>query len=601
MKQGTGSLPRGANRLLPETAPEWPLQHGMPLRAVIASSPLAIVVFDTSGRVTLWNHAATQLYGWEAHEVLGQHAPVTSDISDQLLDTLTSDALQGRLLNGKELQEQLRRDGKQIDLLAWSSLIRDEQDQTGGVMLMFSDITEKRRTRIHTGGDPEHDALTSLPDRHHFRKALQRALSGRTRKNDDTPLMVLQLDIDRFKTVNRSIGQSGGDHLLQTVAQRLASKLYETDMLARTGSDEFTVLLTHATQIQDSARIADRLLHLFDAPFEHDGEQYFLTTSIGIAVFPHDGRKAEDLLGAADRALERAKEEGGGCAQFFTPDLDLRARNQLALEGKLRQAVERQELYLVYQPQFSMQSGLVKGVEALLRWRHPPLGEISPAEFIPLAEKSGIIHNIGAWVLKTACLQLREWDDQQFPCLRIAVNISARQFHSRNFLPETVHIISQSGIDPCRIELELTESVLMGNLAYAQQILHELKAFGVRISIDDFGTGFSSLSYLAHLPIDTLKIDQAFMRELEQLPKMGAIIHAIGNLAHGLDLHVIAEGVETFAQLEFLRQIHCHEVQGYLLSRPLASSQVAERLHPPQAHPLMQADGACAAGDFEPG
>ncbi|MEN6585418.1 MAG: bifunctional diguanylate cyclase/phosphodiesterase [Sulfuricella sp.] len=444
------------------------------------------------------------------------------------------------------------------------------------------------------------DPLTSLPDRRHFHKALNRALAKRRKEPDGAPLMILQLDIDRFKTVNHSIGQAGGDHLLQMVAQRLAGKLYETDLLARTGSDEFSVLLSHASHLQDCARIGDRLLRMFDSPFEHGDETYYLTASIGIAVYPHDGKKAEDLLGAADRALERAKEVGGNSVQFFTPDLDQRAHNQLALEGRLRHAIEHQELYLVYQPQFGMQCGQMRGVEALMRWRHPQLGEITPGEFIPIAEKSGMIHKMGAWALQAACQQLRAWDEHDLPCLRMAVNISPRQFHSRNFLQETTSIIEQSGIAPCRIELELTESVFLDNMAHARQMLHDLKAFGVRISIDDFGTGFSSMSYLAHLPIDTLKIDQAFMRELAQQPKMGAVISAIGSLAQGLDMHVIAEGVETFAQLEILRQIHCHEVQGYLLSLPLTSGQIAERLQDSRAHALLQSGLDAAAGPYGP-
>jgi diguanylate cyclase (GGDEF)-like protein/PAS domain S-box-containing protein len=572
------------------------LKSSKQLNAVIAASPLAIVALDTAGRVTLWNHAATQMYGWHDHEVLGQHAPITSSSSAQLLDMLAGDALQGSPLKGKELHGQLRRDGKEIDLLVWSSVINDSHGLPSGVMLILSDISERRRARAHLRSLVGRDPLTSLPDRRHFRKSLRRAVMERKKARADTPLMVLQLDLDRFKTVNHSVGQSGGDHLLQMVAQRLAGKLYEADLLARTGSDEVTVLLTHAPQLQDCARVADRLLGMFDAPFEHDGEQYYLTASIGIAVYPHDGHKADELLGAADKALGRAKENGGNCVQFFTADLDQRARNQLAMEGKLKQAIARNELYLVYQPQFGMRCGQARGVEALLRWRHPLLGEISPAEFIPIAEKSGAIHNIGAWVLQTACRQLRAWDEQHRPRLRMAVNVSARQFYGRNFLQETMRIIEQSGIEPGRIELELTESILVDNLENARRILAELKALGVRISIDDFGTMFSSLTYLAHLPIDTLKIDQGFVREIEQMPKMGAIVQAIGDLARGLDLHVIAEGVETFAQLEFLRGIHCHEVQGYLLGRPLPPEQIAERLQEGQAHPLMQAAGRHGPG-----
>lgn len=576
------------------------LKSNKQLNAIIAASPLAIVALDTSGRVTLWNHAATKIYGWDDHEVLGKNAPVTSDISAQFLDTLASDALQGKPLAGKELQGQFRRDGKHIDVLVWSSALHDSHGLPSGVMLVFSDISERRRVSAQIRNLVGRDTLTSLPDRRHFHKTLNRTLIKRKKEQDNSPLIILQLDIDRFKTVNHSIGRRGGDHLLRMVAQRLAGNLYENDLLARTGSDEFTVLLSHSLQMQDCARVADRLLRMFDIPFEHGDEQYFLTTSIGIAVYPHDGRKTENLLGAADSALDRAKKEGGNCAQFFTHDLDRHSRNQLALEGDLRQAIEYRELYLVYQPQVGMRCGQVCGVEALMRWRHPKLGEISPAEFIPIAEKSGLIHSMGAWALQTACQQLHEWDKQKLPTLCMAVNISSRQFHSRNFIQETAAIIAQSGIDPARIELELTESVFLDNMEYAQQILHGLKDLGVRISIDDFGTGFSSLSYLAHLPIDTLKIDQAFMRELEQLPKMGAIIHAIGSLARGLDLHVVAEGVETLGQLEFLRQIHCHAVQGYLLSRPLSPESLAEHLQNTRVHPLMQLETMPVAGAYGP-
>jgi len=287
------------------------LKSSRQLNAIISASPLAIVALDTTGHVTLWNHAATQIYGWHDYEVLGQHAPLTSNTSDQFLDTLASDALQGKPLAGRELQGQLRRDGKQIDLLVWSSVLSDSHGLPSGVMLIFTDISERRRARAHIRSLEGRDPLTSLPDRRHFHKALNRALVKRKKVQDGAPLMILQLDIDRFKTVNQSIGQSGGDHLLQMVAQRLAGKLYETDLLARTGSDEFTVMLSHEPHLQDCARVADRLLRMFDAPFEHGGKQYYLTASVGIAIYPHDGKKTEDLLGAADRALERAKTGGG--------------------------------------------------------------------------------------------------------------------------------------------------------------------------------------------------------------------------------------------------------------------------------------------------
>lgn len=549
-------------------------------RQLVNALPLAIVALDSAGRVSLWNRAATQMLGWQEHEVLGQVPPIIAGNAAQTITALYDEVHRGVQIMGRELPGQTRRDGKIIDLKVWSSRQTQEGGAQTGATLVFADITEQRRLRAHLRGLAERDPLTDLPHRRHFRKSLQKALKA-ARANGQAP-MVLILDMDRFRTINQAIGQTAGDFILKEVARRLAGHLYEKDLIARTGSDEFSILLTDSLMLKDSARIADRLTHLFDEPFEYLGENYYFTASIGIAVAPHDGDKCDTLLDAAYMALNRAKVEGGNRIEYFTHDLDQDARNQLALESKLRQAIENNELRLVYQPKFDIASGHIQGVEALLRWRHPVLGEISPGEFIPIAETSPIIHQIGAWVLQTACRQLEEWDSQGLHLAQMAVNISPRQFQSRNFLHEIKRIVSQSTIVPQRLELELTETVLMSNLEQAMQVLQHLRELGLSVAIDDFGTGYSSLAYLAQLPVSVLKIDQSFTRRITEKAKIGAIVHSIGELARGLDLRVVAEGVETEAQLAFLRDIHCHEAQGFLLSRPLPPKEIADLLRKQQ-------------------
>jgi len=480
-------------------------------------------------------------------------------------------------MRGRELNDLARRDGRRIDVQVWSTLLPNRDGEAKGAMLILHDISARRRSDAHQHGLAGRDPLTALIDRAHFRKALRRVLAARRQNRSRAPLMLLKLDIDRFKIVNRSLGQVGGDHLLQQVAQRLAGSLYENDLLGRTGSDEFGILLNDTRQIQDGARVAERLQGLFSEPFPHGGERYFLSASIGIAVYPRDGHKVDQLLDAADHALAQAKKAGGGGIAHYTDEYDHQARNLLALEGKLRQAAGNDELFLVYQPQFDLASGQLRGVEALLRWQHPVFGMVPPGEFIPLAETSGAIHAMGSWVLRQACRQLRAWQARG-GVPRLAINLSPRQFQSRELVDEITAVIGESGVDPCGLELELTETCLLHDLAETARILTRLKALGVRLAIDDFGTGYSSLAYLAELPFDTLKIDQSFVRKLTEHPRIGAIIETIGNLGRGLGLNVVAEGIEAHAQLEFMRRIHCHEVQGYLLARPMPAEALEEYL-----------------------
>lgn len=544
------------------------------LHALVAGSPMAIIATDMAGRVTLWNHAATAVLGWNDRETLGNPLPVTAADDGGSLASIWDQAAHGSHVIGRELIEQQTRDGHEVAFQVWAARMHDDRGLPSGMMLMLSDVTEQRRAEAHIRRLVGHDALTGLPNRRQFRKQLQRVL-GKLGGRDRLPVMVLQLGIDRFKNINKSIGHAGGDRLLQAVSHRLAAALYETDLLARTGGDEFSILLRDTHHLHDGARVANKLLEHFSTPFDVNGQELFITASIGIAVHPHDGKKAEDLIHAADDAMDRAKDRGGNGCQFFTPDIDSNARSQLMLENGLRHALERGELFLQYQPQFELASGRMKGVEALLRWRHFAMGVVPPGNFIPVAESSGLIVPIGAWVINAACEQLRAWDAAGLPTLRVAVNVSTRQFYDEGFKAEVQRALCEHDIAPERLELELTESMLVRNATGAIEVLRDLKALGVSLSIDDFGTGYSGLSYLVDLPVDTLKVDQSFVRRLGEGPCYGAIVTAVVELARGLHLRVVAEGVETEAQLDFLRKTGCDEVQGYLLSRPVDPPGIA--------------------------
>ena len=423
-----------------------------------------------------------------------------------------------------------------------------------------------------------HDTLTGLPNRLLFQDRLALAVAQAHRHGNG--LAVLFLDVDRFKVINDSLGHSVGDRLIREVAVRLRSCLREGDTVARLGGDEFTLLLPDVGQAVDAAKVAKKVLDLVRMPIELDGRELFVTSSMGISLYPDDGRDAETLVKNADAAMYRAKEQGRDLYQLYTPALNATALERLALESSLRKALAHSELLLHYQPILDVATRRVHGVEALLRWRHPELGLVPPGDFIPLAEVTGLILAIGPWVLRAACAQARAWQDLQ-PGLRMAVNLSARQFQEAGLVGHVTDALADTGLDPHCLQLEITESSAMQNAQTAIQTLRELKALGVGLSIDDFGTGYSSLSYLKRFPIDTLKIDQSFIRDIGTDPDDAAIASAIIALAHTLKLTVVAEGVETADQLEFLTRHGCDRTQGYFFSRPLAAERCSELLAAP--------------------
>jgi diguanylate cyclase (GGDEF)-like protein/PAS domain S-box-containing protein len=438
------------------------------------------------------------------------------------------------------------------------------------------DITKRKEAEEQIKNLAYHDALTGLPNRLLFNDRLSVAVAQAHRQG--YRLAIFFLDVDRFKVINDSLGHSLGDRLLQGVARRLQASVREGDTVARLGGDEFILLLPALNRAEDVAKVAEKILDSLKLPFRLEGRELYVTASMGISLYPDDGADAEALIKNADTAMYRAKEQGRDNYQMYTPAMNASAVERLGLENSLRKALARDELELFYQPLLDLGTGRVHGVEALLRWRHPERGLLSPAEFMPLAEVTGLILPIGPWVLRTACARARAWQDLGHPHLSMAVNLSARQFQQPDLVAQVKRALEETGLPPRCLDLEITETNAMQNAEGTIHTLRELKALGVRISIDDFGIGYSSLNYLKRLPIDTLKIDQSFVRDITTDPDDAAIATAVIALAHTLKLRVVAEGVETQEQLAFLAARHCDRMQGYLFSRPLQSQECGEFL-----------------------
>lgn len=421
-----------------------------------------------------------------------------------------------------------------------------------------------------------YDTLTGLPNRTLFIDRLEQAVAVAQRA--DELLGILFISLDQLKKVNDTLGHLPGDQLMKQVAARLRSCVTEGDTVARFGEDEFAVMLTHVEVAKDVVETIGSIRTALNPPLDLDGQELFATTSVGVSLFPHDGQESQSLLKNAGSALYRAKKSGGDNYRFYTEDMNTKASKQFALETSLRHAIDNEEFVLHYQPRLAVDTLKITGVEALVRWEHPQLGMVSPAEFIPLAEDSGLILPIGEWVLRTACRQNREWQEKGFDPMRVGVNVSARQFHQQYLAEIVLQILEETGLAPKYLDLELTESSIMSNAQATIDVLTKLKERDVTISIDDFGTGFSSLSYLKRLPIDALKIDQSFVRDVTTDPDDAALVMAIVTLAHNLRLQVVAEGVESEKQLRFLHLLRCDEVQGYLFSKPLPAQELEQML-----------------------
>jgi diguanylate cyclase (GGDEF)-like protein len=418
-----------------------------------------------------------------------------------------------------------------------------------------------------------HDALTNLPNRALFRERLSDALTGIGRGGK---LSVLFLDLDRFKGVNDTLGHPAGDELLKIVAGRLRNSVRDNDTVARVGGDEFAIIQTEVAEPQDTAVLARRLGEAIRAPYDIGGHAVMVDTSIGIAMAPSDGIEPDGLLKAADMALYGAKADGRGTYRFFEPAMDMRMKARRELEIALRAALAAGQFQLHYQPQVNVDDRRITGCEALLRWNHPERGMIPPAEFIPVAEEIGLIVPLGEWVLRKACIDAVHWPDD----IKVAVNLSPIQVASQNLVPVVVSALAAAGLPARRLEVEITESVLMHNTERATATLHQLRGLGVRISMDDFGTGYSSLSYLRKFPFDKIKIDRSFISGLPEDAESVAIVRAVAGLANSLNMMATAEGVETAQQLDQIRALGCAEMQGYLFSPPRPLDTLVELIEP---------------------
>jgi diguanylate cyclase (GGDEF)-like protein len=422
------------------------------------------------------------------------------------------------------------------------------------------------------------DSLTNLPNRLSLRERFKQVQP--TDSNNEQLVTVLCLGIDRFNQINDNLGHAVGDLLIKSVAERLSACVGNQNTVARLNADQFAIILATVEHKKEAGNVAQTLLDSLSQTFRLAGQEIFITASLGIAVYPRDGAEVEQLLNHANIAMAKAKQQGGDQYEYYTPAYNIGSADRLVLQSSLRYALERQELVVYYQPQVNLQTGEIVGAEALVRWQHPERGLVSPDKFIPIAEETGLIVPIGEWVLHTACQQVKLWQTEGFPSLRVAVNLSSRQFSQIDLRHQLVQILIATGLDPKYIELELTESMLVQNTEVAIRRLNALKALGVTIAIDDFGTGYSSLSYLQQFPFDILKIDRCFIRNITENANNAAITKAIIEMAKSLNLKLIAEGVETEAELSFVCQHQCDGMQGYLFSRPIPA---------PEFHQLLMA------------
>lgn len=543
-------------------------------RLALSNSPISVSCQDTELRYT-WVY--NPLAGIQETHMIGKSdAELFSQEDAFHLSELKNKVLGSGVENRGEVK--VHRDGR---LYFYDISVEPIVGATGvleGVSCAATDVSAQRHTESVAAYVLHHDTLTGLPNRTLFRDRLQQAFVLAQRDGVQC-LAVIHFGIDQFKTINQCFGHAIGDQLLLDVGNRMAEVMYEIDTVSRVGGDEFLILVHNIQDSHDAAPIVRKIMKSLQQPFTLNGQEIYITASIGVAMYPDDGATADDLMKNADAAMHRAKEDlGRGNYQFFCEDMNSLAMHKLVLEGDLRRALEHGEFHLHFQPQVDIASNTIIGAEALIRWNHPKRGNIPPAEFIPAAESSGMIEAIGDWVLQTACYQHSAWVEAGFAPIRIAVNLSARQFLRGDLVENIASALNVSGMQPEYLELELTESMLMQDVENTVSTLHELKRMGVRLSIDDFGTGYSSLSYLKRFPLDILKIDRSFVTDLGTESDNGEIARAIIAMAHALNLEVVAEGVENRRQLDFMRDFQCNYIQGYFFSKPVSGEDFVKLL-----------------------
>jgi len=552
-------------------------QEQQSYRTLFRRTPLMMHSIDHQGRLIEVSDAWLETLGYERDEV----------INTRLIHYLSEDSR--RLAEGSILPQffrqgfvrdipyqMVRKNGDILDVLISATAEYDAQGRFLRSMAGVVDVTAHKRMDDAIRKFAHYDPLTGLPNRLLLQDRLKHALSQAHRERSQVG--VVFVDIDRFKWVNDTLGHNMGDRLLQIVGGRLTECVRDCDTVARVGGDEFVIILYGFKSSNEPSIFASRFLETLARPAKLDGREFYTTVSIGVALYPTDGADGETLLRNADIAMYAAKERGRNNFQFFSEEMDARAREKLALESRLRHAIENHDLFLAYQPQLSLHDGRIAGMEALLRWRDSERGLISPTEFIPVAEETGLIIPLGEWVLRTACAQIKTWQERGLSPCRIAVNVSGLQFKRVDFVDMVERVLSDSRLNPGCLEIELTESIIMENVQDAIMTLTDLKVRGIHLAIDDFGTGYSSLIYLKNFPFDRIKIAQEFISVMPMDQDSEAIVEAIISMADSLHLNVIAEGVETKGQLDFLRVRKCHDLQGFYFSPPVPAESWTWRL-----------------------
>jgi diguanylate cyclase (GGDEF)-like protein/PAS domain S-box-containing protein len=543
-------------------------------RELYRKTPIMMHSLDRDGRLLTVSDFWTEVMGYRRDEVIGTQLTdyLSEDSRRKARETFLPQFFRAGFVKNVPYQ-MITKHGEVIDVLISASSDKDADGKVLRSMAGIIDVTEQKKAEREIYRLAHYDQLTGKPNRFLLRDRLRQNIAQGSREGHK--VAVLYIDLDRFKWVNDTLGHHAGDKLLKIVADRLSLCVREVDTVARLGGDEFVVILYDIQSNEDPATFARRFLDELSRPTRLYGKEIINTASIGIAIYPVDGQDVDTLLRKADTAMYAAKELGCSTYQFFSAEMAAQAREKLSIQNNLRRALYGKDLSLNYQPQVDLQQNRITGFEALLRWNSPTAGAIAPARFIPVAEETGLIFPLGEWVLETACAQAVAWQKAGLPPWRMAVNISARQFARPDFTDMIERILRDTGLDPRRLEIELTETTVMGHIQDAIATLTDLKVRNINLAIDDFGTGFSSLVYLKDFPFDRIKIAQEFVRDISLDPGNKAIIAAIIAMSRTLNLHVIAEGVEKLEQLKFLKSQRCQEVQGFYFGRPAPADMIS--------------------------
>ncbi len=539
--------------------------------SVFEHSGEAIIITDARNSIIATNKAFQQLTGYSQDEVMGQNpSMLSSGKTDASVYQRMWDELSRKGFWQGELWDK-RKDGRAYPKWLTITAVRNEKNEVTNYIASFSDITEHKAAADKISHLAHHDTLTDLPNRLTLVERLIQAINSAQRNNKRVAVMFI--DLDRFKTINDTLGHHTGDMLLIQVAQRLKACVRNSDIVARLGGDEFVVALPELENNAPIFEMADKILRALGQPYSIEGSQLHSSPSIGIAMYPADGASVEEVMKHADVAMYHAKSRGRNNYQFFEPAMNKASMERLALENDMRIALDREEFVLHYQPKINIASGRVSGVEALVRWQHPKKGLVPPGMFIPIAEETGLMLPLGEWVIRTACRQLRLWQRQGMTDIQMSINLSPRQFRQKDLAQIVSAIVVIENVAPEMLEFEVTESMAMDNPQETIETMRMLCSLGVKLAIDDFGTGYSSLSYLKRFPMNTLKLDRSFVKDIETDPSDAAICSATIGLAHNLGLDVVAEGVETVAQYEYLKELGCDTIQGYYFSKPLPAKE----------------------------